>query len=182
MKVTPTAIPEVLVIEPKVYDDARGFFLETYQEQKYARAGINLPMVQDNHSGSTRGVLRGLHYQRRRPQGKLIHVIAGEVFDVAVDVRRSSPRCGQWVGVSLSARGRKQMWVPPGFAHGFYVVSDWAEVIYKVTGPYDPEDEHTLRWDDPSVGVCWPIPADASPVLSAKDARGKLLAELPLFD
>lgn len=181
MRVTPTAIREVLLLEPRVYEDSRGFFLETFEERKYAAAGITGPMVQDNHSGSIHGVLRGLHYQSRLPQGKLVSVIVGEVFDVAVDLRRSAPTFGQWVGVMLKASARQQLWVPPGFAHGFYVLSHRAEVTYKVTAPYDPQGEHTLRWDDPDVAVRWPIPAGAAPLLSAKDARGLTLHELPLF-
>ena len=181
MQITPTAIPDVLVIEPRVFRDERGFFLETFQARKYAAAGVHAPLVQDNHSGSRRGVLRGLHYQVRCPQGKLVSVIAGEVFDVAVDLRRSSPTFGKWVGMTLSAEARRQVWIPPGFAHGFYTVSEWAEVCYKVTDFYNPECERTLLWNDPAVGVRWPLER-GEPLLSPKDARGLPLAELEVFD
>ena len=153
MQFTPTAIPDVVLIEPRVFRDDRGFFIETFQARKFAPAGIAGPMVQDNHSGSHGGVLRGLHYQIRCPQGKLVRATAGEVFDVAVDLRRSSPTFGKWVGVVLSAENRRQLWVPPGFAHGYYVTSDWAEVTYKVTDFWNPEYERTLLWNDPEVGV-----------------------------
>ena len=181
MQITPTAIPDVVVIEPRVFRDERGFFLETFQAQRYAAAGIAGPMVQDNHSGSRRGVLRGLHYQVRCPQGKLVSVAVGEVFDVAVDLRRSSPTFGRWVGVTLSAENRRQLWVPPGFAHGFYATAEWAEVSYKVTDFYNPEQERTLLWNDPRVGVAWPLDG-GPPLLSAKDARGLPLAEAAVFD
>jgi dTDP-4-dehydrorhamnose 3,5-epimerase len=182
MQTLPTAVPDVLLIEPKVYADDRGYFLETYQADRYARLGVAGPFVQDNLSGSRGGVLRGLHYQLRHAQGKLVSVLVGKVFDVAVDLRRSSPTFGKWAGAYLSAEDRRQMWVPPGFAHGFYVVSDWAEVAYKVTDVYSPEWERTLRWDDPAVGVAWPLAGGAPPALSPKDARGKPLAEADLFD
>jgi dTDP-4-dehydrorhamnose 3,5-epimerase len=181
MQITPTEIPEVLLIEPKLFQDERGFFLETFQTRKYAAAGITSPMVQDNHSGSRRGVLRGLHYQIRNPQGKLVRVVAGEVFDVAVDLRRSSPTFGRWVGAALSAQNHHQLWVPPGFAHGFYVVSEWAELVYKVTDFYDPESERTLIWNDPQVGIRWPLLDGREPLLSAKDAQGLTLAKAELF-
>jgi dTDP-4-dehydrorhamnose 3,5-epimerase len=181
MNITPTAIPEVVAIEPKVFADDRGFFLETFQAKKYVAAGITSPLVQDNHSGSRQGVLRGLHYQLRRPQGKLVSVVAGEVFDVAVDLRRSSPTYGRWVGVTLSARDHRQLWVPPGFAHGFYVLSEWAEVVYKVTDFYDPESERTLIWDDVQVGIRWPLIDGRKPLLSPKDAQGQLLSTAEVF-
>jgi dTDP-4-dehydrorhamnose 3,5-epimerase len=181
MKVTPTAIPEVVLIEPKVFKDDRGFFLETFQANKYAAAGVPPTLVQDNHSGSRRGVLRGLHYQITQPQGKLVSVVVGEVFDVAVDLRRSSPTFGQWVGATLSAQNHRQIWVPPGFAHGFYVLSDWAEVTYKVTAFYNPEAERTLIWDDPEVGIHWPLLEGRKPLLSPKDAQGRRLAQADLF-
>ncbi len=181
MQITPTAIPEVVLIEPKVFRDDRGFFLETFQANKYRAAGITQPMVQDNHSGSRQGVLRGLHYQIHKPQGKLVSVTAGEIFDVAVDLRRSSPTFGRWVGVTLSAENHRQLWVPAGFAHGFYVLSDWAEVIYKVTDFYDPASERTLIWDDPEVGIAWPLRDGQKPVLSPKDAQGLPLAKAELF-
>jgi dTDP-4-dehydrorhamnose 3,5-epimerase len=181
MRFEPTAIPDVVVVEPRVFRDDRGFFLETFQGRNYAAAGVSAPLVQDNHSGSKRGVLRGLHYQVRRPQGKLVGVLFGEVYDVAVDLRRSSPTFGEWVGLTLTAASRRQLWVPPGFAHGFYVLSDWAEVTYKVTDYYDPESERTLRWDDPHVGVAWPLAVGAAPLLSPKDAAGRLLAQAEVF-
>jgi dTDP-4-dehydrorhamnose 3,5-epimerase len=181
MQITSTAIPEVVLIEPKLFRDDRGFFLETFQANKYRSAGITLPMVQDNHSGSRQGVLRGLHYQIHKPQGKLVSVTVGEAFDVAVDLRRSSPTFGRWVGVVLSAENHRQLWVPAGFAHGFYVVSDWAEVIYKVTDFYDPASERTLIWDDAEVGVAWPLRDGQKPVFSPKDAQGLPLSKAELF-
>jgi dTDP-4-dehydrorhamnose 3,5-epimerase len=182
MQFAPMAIPEVVVIEPRVFTDDRGFFLETFQALKYAPAGVTAPMVQDNHSGSRRGVLRGLHYQIRCPQGKLVSVLVGEVFDVAVDLRRSSPTFGQWIGLTLTAKDRRQVWVPPGFAHGFYVLSEWAEVCYKVTDFYNPECERTLLWNDPEVGVRWPLADGAAPVLSPKDAVGSSLSRAEVFE
>jgi dTDP-4-dehydrorhamnose 3,5-epimerase len=182
VEIRPTAIPDVLLIEPKVFGDERGFFLETYQADKYAAAGIAGPLVQDNMSGSRAGVLRGLHYQIRQPQGKLVGVVTGAILDVAVDLRRSSPTFRKWVGAHLSAENHRQLWVPVGFAHGFYVVSPWAVVAYKVTDFYNPQWERTLRWDDPTVGIEWPLAGGASPVLSPKDAQGRLLDEAELFD
>jgi dTDP-4-dehydrorhamnose 3,5-epimerase len=182
MQFTPTAIPDVVLIEPRVFQDERGFFLETFQARKYEPVGIHSPLVQDNHSGSRRGVLRGLHYQIRCAQGKLVSVSVGEVFDVAVDLRRSSPTFGRWVGASLSAQNRLQMWIPPGFAHGFCVTADWAEICYKVTDYYNPECERTLLWNDSEIGVRWPLPDGAAPVLSPKDAQGTALSRAELFD
>lgn len=182
MQFTPTSIPDVVLIEPRVFHDDRGFFLETFQAHKYASIGIRAPFVQDNHSGSRGGVLRGLHYQVRCPQGKLVGVTTGEVFDVAVDLRRSSPTFGRWVGVTLSARDHRQVWVPPGFAHGFYATSDWAEVCYKATDFYNPECERTLLWNDPQVGVEWPLRDGAAPLLSPKDVRGLRLAEADVYE
>ena len=185
MHFIPTDLPDVLVIEPRVFQDGRGFFMETYRSQTFAEAGIQAVFVQDNHSASRKGTLRGLHYQIRQSQGKLFRVIAGEVFDVAVDLRRSAPTFGKWVGFRLSAENKRQVWVPPGFAHGFYVISDWAEVIYKVTDYYAPEWERTLLWNDPQVGVEWPIDASQPPILSSKDSRGtplQILADADLFE
>ena len=182
MQFTPTAIPDVVLIEPRVLTDDRGFFLETFQARKYTQVGVTAPMVQDNHSGSRKGVLRGLHYQIRCPQGKLVSVLAGEVFDVAVDLRRSSPTFGQWIGLNLTAKERRQLWVPPGFAHGFYVLSEWAEVCYKVTDFYNPECERTLLWNDPEVGVRWPLVGGEAPVLSPKDAIGLPLSRAEVFE
>ncbi|HNP60490.1 MAG TPA: dTDP-4-dehydrorhamnose 3,5-epimerase [Nitrospirales bacterium] len=175
MKFLPTSLTEVLIVEPDVYRDPRGWFLETYHLQKYQEAGIPLPFVQDNCSSSVRGTLRGLHLQRTRPQGKLIRVIRGEIFDVAVDIRKGSPTFASWVGVNLTAEDFKQIYIPPGFAHGFCVLSDVAEVEYKCTDVYAPGGEVTIRWDDPRIGIQWPI---ERPLLSTKDAAGQLLDDL----
>lgn len=182
MRFQPTGLPGVILIEPRVFGDARGFFLETYQAQQFAAAGIQANFVQDNHSGSRQGILRGLHYQIRQSQGKLVRVIAGEVFDVAVDLRRSSPTFGKWEGVYLSAENKHQVWVPPGFAHGFYVLSEWAEVLYKTTDFYAPQWERTLCWDDPQVGILWPLLNGQPPLLSDKDSLGARLDEAELYD
>lgn len=182
MKFRPTAIPEVMLIEPKVFGDQRGFFMEVYQVERFRHAGIHAEFVQDNHSGSSQGILRGLHYQIRNAQGKLVRVVTGEIFDVAVDLRRTSPTFGQWVGHHLSAENKFQMWIPPGFAHGYYVLSDWAEVLYKATDFYAPEWERTLSWDDPQIGIEWPILGGKDPILSAKDVEGKLLSESEVYD
>lgn len=168
----PTRLPEVVLIEPKVLGDARGFFMETWEAKKFAVGGIDAKFVQDNHSRSTRWVLRGLHYQSRHTQGKLIRVTEGEVFDVAVDVRRSSPTFGQWAGEYLSAENRRMLWVPPGFAHGFVVLSERVDFLYKCTDYYDPASECTLLWNDPEIGVEWPIPAGVEPIISEKDRNG----------
>ena len=180
--VTPTAIPEVLVIEPTVFGDARGFFFESFNARDFRETtGLDVNFVQDNHSGSSRGVLRGLHYQIRQPQGKLVRVVQGEVFDVAVDLRRSSPTFGQWVGEMLSAENRRQLWIPPGFAHGFLVLSERAEFNYKTTDYYAPLFERTLRWDDSAVGVLWPTIQDR-PLLAAKDASAPILDDCECFN
>ena len=175
MKFLPTQLPGVLLVEPDVYRDQRGWFVETYHVQKYQEAGIPLPFVQDNCSSSVHGTLRGLHLQMTRPQGKLIRVIRGEIFDVAVDVRRGSPTFASWVGVNLSGQDFKQIYIPPGFAHGFCVLSDVAEVEYKCTDVYAPGGEVTIRWDDPRIAIQWPI---ERPLLSTKDAAGQLLNDL----
>jgi dTDP-4-dehydrorhamnose 3,5-epimerase len=175
MRVLATDLPGVVVLEPTVHRDERGFFLETYHARRYGEAGIAEAFVQDNHSRSTRHVLRGLHAQRRRPQGKLLRVIAGEIFDVAVDVRPDSPTFGRWVGMVLSAANFRLSWIPPGFVHGFCVTSDWAEVEYKCTALYDPSDEIGVVWNDPEVAIQWPI---ATPVLSPKDRALPRLTEL----
>ena len=172
MKITPTALADVLIIEPKVFGDARGFFLESWNQEKFAAAGLNLNFVQDNHSRSAQGILRGLHYQLQRPQGKLVRVTQGEVFDVAVDMRKNSPQFGQWVGVHLSGENHRMLWVPPGFAHGFVVLSESADFLYKCTDFYFPEHERCIRWDDPDIGVAWPLSVGQIPLLSAKDAAG----------
>jgi dTDP-4-dehydrorhamnose 3,5-epimerase len=179
--VTPTALPEVLVLEPRVFGDDRGFFYESFNRRDFASAtGLDPDFVQDNHSRSARGVLRGLHYQIRHPQGKLVRVVQGEVFDVAVDLRRGSPRFGQWVGVGLSAANKRQLWVPPGFAHGFVVTSESAEFLYKTTDYWFPEHERSLLWNDPAVGVRWPL--EGEPRLAAKDAAGLPLAQCEVYD
>ena len=176
MKFTPLEIPDVILVEPDVFGDARGFFQETFHAGKYAEAGIAGPFVQDNFSFSRRGVLRGLHFQRRNPQGKLVFVIRGEVFDVAVDVRRSSPTFGKWVGRLLNDRNHHQMWVPPGFAHGFCVLSEEVEFLYKCTQLYDPSDDRGILWNDPDIGVAWPV---ENPSLSGKDVKQPRLREVP---
>lgn len=175
MRVLPTDLPGVLVIEPTVHRDPRGFFLETYHDVRYREAGIHGPFVQDNHSRSMRGVLRGLHGQGRQPQGKLVRVLVGEIFDVAVDIRSGSPTFGRWTGVTLDAQSFRQIWIPAGFLHGFCVTSDWAEVEYKCTALYDPADEIGVVWNDPDIGIGWPI---AEPNISAKDAALPRLAAL----
>jgi dTDP-4-dehydrorhamnose 3,5-epimerase len=182
MKFIPTALPDVLILEPRIFQDERGFFLETYQAEQFAAAGICAQFVQDNHSGSRRGALRGLHYQIRQSQGKLVRVVAGEIFDVAVDLRRSSPTFCKWIGTNLSALNRHQMWIPPGFAHGFYVISDWAEIFYKATDYYAPQWERTLCWNDPDLGITWPLLNGEPPVLSAKDAQGTPIHLADVFD
>jgi dTDP-4-dehydrorhamnose 3,5-epimerase len=182
MNVIPTRIPDVLILEPPVFGDHRGFFMESFNQRVFEdKTGLSLEFVQDNHSRSKQGILRGLHYQIQSPQGKLIRVVRGEVFDVAVDIRRRSPTFKQWVGVSLSAENHRQVWVPPGFAHGFYVVSDSADVLYKTTDYYAPEHERTLFWQDPTIAVDWPL-GDRAPVLSAKDQQGDRLESADLFE
>ena len=179
MRFTPAAIPDVIVVEPVVHGDHRGFFMETWQAETFREAGLDLAFVQDNHSLSVRNAIRGLHYQIERPQGKLVRVVAGEIFDVAVDLRRSSPTYGKWVGNTLSAANRLQVWIPKGFAHGFCVTAT-AEVVYKCTGLYSAEHERTLRWDDPAIGISWPLGSDP-PLVSAKDAAGLSFQALPTF-
>jgi dTDP-4-dehydrorhamnose 3,5-epimerase len=180
MNVIPTEIPGVLVIEPKVFSDARGFFKETYQHTRYAEAGVDVEFVQDNISRSCRGTLRGLHFQKEHPQAKLVQALSGRIFDVAVDVRRKSPHFGKWVGTELSDQNHRQLYVPAGFAHGFSVLSESADLFYKCTDFYFPQDERTLLWNDPSVGIRWPL--EVEPVLSDKDRRGTALAALDCFD
>ncbi len=182
MKVTPTALPEVLIIEPKVFGDQRGFFFESFNQKAFNDAtGLDAKFVQDNHSRSTKGVLRGLHYQIRQPQGKLVRVVRGSVFDVAVDIRKSSAHFGRWVGVELSEENHRQLWVPPGFAHGFLVTSDTADFLYKTTDYYAPEFERCLAWNDPGVGVEWPL-AGNGPQLSGKDQAGLQLESVQKFE
>lgn len=181
MQIIETRLPEVLILEPKVFGDDRGFFMESFHAQRFAElTGVDTPMVQDNHSRSSAGVLRGLHYQLPpKAQGKLVRAVRGEIYDVAVDIRRSSPRFGQWVGVHLSADNKHQLWVPPGFAHGFLVLSDDAEVVYKVTEYYAPDCDRGIRWNDPQIGIDWPLATD--PVLSGKDAVAPLLSAAETF-
>jgi dTDP-4-dehydrorhamnose 3,5-epimerase len=182
MQIKPTEISDVMIIEPRVFRDERGFFLETYHVERYATAGIPDKFVQDNHSGSRQSTLRGLHYQIRQAQAKLVQVIVGEIYDVVVDLRRSSPTFGRWQGAILSAQNKLQFWIPAGFAHGFYVVSEWAEITYKATDYYAPEWERTLLWNDPEIGIDWQIPASTQPIISSKDKLGKLLKEADVFD
>lgn len=181
LTIVPTALPDVLIVEPKVFGDDRGFFYESFNARMFAEAtGIEKDFVQDNHSRSVRGVLRGLHYQIRQPQGKLVRVVAGEVFDVAVDMRRSSATFGNWVGVRLSAENKRQLWIPEGFAHGFLVTSDSAEFLYKTTDYYSPESERSVIWNDPDIGIQWPL--ESAPVLAKKDQAGTPFAAADFFD
>jgi dTDP-4-dehydrorhamnose 3,5-epimerase len=181
VNVIPTRVPDLVIIEPRVFGDSRGYFYESWNEQSFAKAGLKGTFVQDNHSLSLQGTLRGMHYQMQHTQGKLVRVTAGEVFDVAVDMRRSSPTFGKWVGVSLSAENKRMLWVPKGFAHGFYVTSPVAEFQYKCTDFYDPASERTLAWDDPQVGIQWPLVPGVETLLSAKDREGKPLTEAEVF-
>lgn len=181
MNIIQTPLKDAVIIEPKVFGDTRGFFMETWNQQAFANAGLNLNFVQDNHSRSAQGILRGLHYQTQQTQGKLVRVTAGKVFDVAVDLRQSSPSFGQWFGVELSEDNHRMFWVPAGFAHGFYVMSESADFIYKCTDFYAPQAEHSIRWDDPTLNIQWPIPTGESPKLSAKDANGVWFQEAELF-
>ena len=181
MKVTPTAIPDLLILEPRVFGDDRGFFFESFNARRFAElTGVETAFVQDNHSRSARGVLRGLHYQIRQPQGKLVRVAAGEVWDVAVDIRRGSPSLGQWQGAYLSAENKRQLWVPEGFAHGFVVLSESAEFLYKTTDYYAPEHERCIAWNDPALAIDWRYPGE--PVLSEKDRAGGAFRDAELFD
>jgi dTDP-4-dehydrorhamnose 3,5-epimerase len=181
MKATPLAIPDVLLFEPRVFGDDRGFFFESFNQAKFESAvGRKVSFVQDNHSRSAKNVLRGLHYQIRQPQGKLVRVVAGEVFDVAVDIRKSSPTFGRWVGEILSAENKKQLWIPEGFAHGFVVLSDIAEFLYKTTDYWAPEHERCIVWNDTSLAIHWPLHGE--PVLSAKDAQGATFNAAEVFD
>lgn len=180
MKCIPTGIPDVMILEPRIFGDKRGFFMETWHRKAFADLGIDFDFVQDNHSQSSKGILRGLHYQIKHPQGKLVRVIRGEVFDVAVDIRRHSPTFGKWEGVLISEENRRMLWVPPGFAHGFYVTSDAAEFVYKCTDFYDPEYERSIIWNDPGIGIAWPLEGN-EPLLSDKDRDGKPFAEAEVF-
>lgn len=180
MNIVKTELPDVLIIEPKVFGDARGFFFESFNAKTFAAlTGLNPTFVQDNHSRSAKNVLRGLHYQIKQPQGKLVRVSAGEVFDVAVDVRKSSPTFGQWTGTTLSAENKRMMWVPEGFAHGFVVLSESADFLYKTNGYYTPEHERCVLWNDPAIGIDWPLTGE--PILAAKDLAGKRLQDAEVF-
>ncbi len=180
MEVIPTPLEGSLILEPKVFGDERGFFMESWNADAFARAGIDAHFVQDNHSRSAKGVLRGMHFQLPGAQGKLVRVVAGAVFDAIVDLRRSSPTFGQWFGLELSAANKRMLWVPEGFAHGFLTLEDGTDFLYKCTAPYAPAHEHSLAWDDPALGIEWPL--DTPPSLSAKDAAGLRLAHVPVFD
>lgn len=182
MKVIETGLSGLKLLEPRVFGDARGFFMETWNEARFAEAGIDARFVQDNHSRSSAGILRGLHYQIQHPQGKLVRVVQGSVFDVAVDLRRRSATFGQWYGVELSEENQRMLWVPPGFAHGFYVTSPRADFVYKCSDIYAPAHERTLLWNDPSLGIDWPLIAGEAPLLSEKDAAGVLLAEADVYE
>ncbi|MDA0805930.1 MAG: dTDP-4-dehydrorhamnose 3,5-epimerase [Proteobacteria bacterium] len=181
MKITATAIPDVLLFEPTVHGDSRGYFMETFRKTHFTERGITLDFVQDNQSLSSQGTLRGLHYQLKHPQGKLVRAGSGSLFDVAVDMRRSSPTFGRWVGVELSAENKRQLWVPPGFAHGFYVTSQSAELIYKCTDYYDASDDQSLLWNDETIGIDWPL-VGSTPLLSAKDEAGKRFEDAPTYE
>jgi dTDP-4-dehydrorhamnose 3,5-epimerase len=181
MELEPTRLPEVVLIKPRVSCDTRGFFFETWQEQKFSAVGIDMPFVQDNHSHSTRHTLRGLHFQVQHPQGKLVRVTRGEVFDVAVDIRRSSPSFGQWVGVVLNDTNHHMLWVPPGFAHGYLALSEEIDFLYKCTDYYAPQHERAIRWDDPQLAVKWPLPAGIAPTLSTRDAVAPLFRQAELY-
>ncbi|MBU2755457.1 dTDP-4-dehydrorhamnose 3,5-epimerase [Acidithiobacillus sp. CV18-2] len=181
MEVQRLAIPEVCLLTPRVFGDQRGFFLESWNRKTFADLGLDLDFVQDNHSRSARGVLRGLHYQIEQAQGKLVRVVEGEVFDVAVDLRKRSVTFGQWVGARLSATNQQMLWIPPGFAHGFYVLSEFAQFLYKATDYYLPSAERCLLWNDPTLNISWPIPAGETPLLAAKDAAGLPLAQCEVF-
>ena len=179
LELIPTSLKDVVIVEPKVFGDERGFFLESYNEATFRSLGLPTKFMQDNHSGSRKGVLRGLHYQLKQPQGKLVRALRGEIFDVAVDLRRDSPQFGQWFGTALSAENRRMLWVPPGFAHGFLVTSDFAEVAYKATALYAPASERSLLWSDPAIGIEWPL--DGEPTLSEKDRAGLPLADAETY-
>ena len=182
MKFSPTSVSDVILIEPDVFGDQRGFFMEVYRAECFKGAGIQVDFVQDNHSGSSEKTLRGMHYQIRHAQGKLVRVVVGKVFDVAVDLRLGSPTFGKWTGHYLSAENKFQLWIPPGFAHGFYVVSDWAEVLYKATDYYAPEWDRTLLWNDPGVRIEWPLINGEAPILSQKDIAGLPLSESEVYE
>ena len=182
MKFIPTEIPDVIIVEPDVFGDHRGFFMESWNAEKFAKGSIDAQFVQDNHSRSSQGILRGLHYQIKQPQGKLVRVLSGEVFDVVVDLRRNSPTFGKWFGIYLNDTGKQMLWVPPGFAHGFYVVSEQADFFYKCTDLYAQEHERAIRWDDPDLAIDWPLIGGQKPILAPKDADAKPFKEADVFE
>lgn len=182
MQFSSTKLTGVILVEPKVFEDERGFIFESYHAQRFAENGLSLNFCQDNHSRSKKGALRGIHYQIRQAQGKLVRVVIGEIYDVAVDLRKSSPTFGQWMGMNLSAENKKQLYVPPGFGHGFYVVSEWAEVLYKATDYYAPQWERTLLWNDPDVNIEWPVSPGEEPILSPKDAAGIPFGQAEVYE
>lgn len=182
MKFLPTDHPDVMIVQPDLFRDERGFFMETYQKGTFEKAGLNFEFVQDNHSSSSRYTLRGLHYQTRHFQGKLVRVVAGEIFDVAVDLRKHSGFFGEWIGVYLSEENKEQLWIPPGFAHGFLALTERADVVYKTTDYYDRESERCIRWNDPDLNIQWPLPEDVEPLVSAKDAAGALFKDAEVFE
>jgi dTDP-4-dehydrorhamnose 3,5-epimerase len=182
MEFLETSLKDVIIFKPRIFEDSRGFFFESYKKNEYEDAGISYTFVQDNHSKSKQGTMRGLHYQLPHPQGKLVRVVFGEVFDVAVDIRRSSQTFGKWFGCILSQTNHEQIWIPPGFAHGFYTISDWAEVLYKSTDYYSPADEHTILWNDPDIGIEWPIKLQSELNLSPKDLQASRLSEAQVFE
>jgi dTDP-4-dehydrorhamnose 3,5-epimerase len=182
MQFTPLDIKDVILITPRVFEDERGFFLESFREDRFAAAGITAKFVQDNHSASVRGVLRGLHYQIQQAQGKLVRCVAGEIYDVVVDLRRSSPTFGRWVAVTLSARNKQMLWVPPGFAHGVYMLSERAELLYKTSDYYSPQYERSLLWNDPALDIPWPLVDGVNPILSKKDADGTPLSQAETYE
>lgn len=182
MQFTPLEIRDVILVTPRVFEDERGFFMESFREDRFIAAGITAKFVQDNHSASSRGVLRGLHYQVQQAQGKLLRCVAGEIFDVAVDLRHSSPTFGRWVSAVLSAQNKQMLWVPPGFAHGVYVLSERAELLYKTSDYYAPQHERSLLWNDPALGIPWPLVDGQPPILSKKDAEGTLLSQAETYE
>jgi dTDP-4-dehydrorhamnose 3,5-epimerase len=181
MQFIQTELPEVILVEPRLFVDSRGFFMETYQVRKFAQAGLDFDFVQDNHSHSSRFTLRGLHYQIQHPQGKLVRVVTGEIFDVAVDLRQPSPTFGKSIGVRLSAKNKRLLWIPPGFAHGYYVLSERADVLYKATDYYDPASERVIIWNDPTLKIPWPIPPGQPPILSTKDLAGQRFTQAEVY-
>ena len=181
MEFIKTQVPDVIIVKPKVFSDERGFFMESFQKMKFKEAGIAYDFVQDNHSSSKQGTLRGLHYQITHTQGKLVRAVVGEIFDVAVDLRKSSPTFGKWVGVFLSDENKEQLWVPPGFGHGFYALTIQADVLYKATDYFDPEGERCIRWDDPDIDINWPLLDESTPIISKKDLAGSSFRDAELF-